>query len=124
MRGRHSSGPILLKGGKMKTLIIDATTEHNEVTCCIRDGQLADILMEDIGRWMPSGSPDIGEIRRRLKENGHFAFPAEEPDFEVEIHPAGSPFGTAIAQIKCWGNDDILERSNATYITLPKEAEK
>ena len=104
-----------------KTLIMDAITYNNEAECCIKERALMDILKEDIRTWKPAWANDVDEIMAALEKNGSYKVTEAGVDiFVANLMPNGSPFGTLMATIQCWGNgEDVLERTNTTYIELP-----
>lgn len=109
-----------------ETLITFANTEDNNTDVRVSGKLLIDCLLEDIISLKPEDAAPAPVIKAWLECTGEYHYPdSETPEYEtfsVTYAPKGSPYGTAMAQIKKWEtDDDILQRCNATYIEMPHE---
>lgn len=106
----------------MKTLIIDAWTEDNDMSLSIQNNPLKETLCS----IMPDtyNLPDFDEIWEELEEKGVFFIGdtdyIEGADFSLK--KTVSIFGTPAIHMKDWTNE-TLTRYNILFIQLPENME-
>lgn len=106
----------------MKTLIIDAWTEDNNMSLSIQNKTLKDAvcsIMPDTYEF-----PDFNEIWKTLDEKGIF-FIGDTDDIEnadFSLKKTTSVFNTPAIHMKDW-TDETLTRYNILFIQLPENME-
>lgn len=107
----------------MRTMYIDARTYNNDTTVSIVAQPFMDCVLETAENVKPEGAAPLAVIKAWLESTGTYIYPPEEADdrtqLEVVLEKGRSPFGTDIAYLKWWEEDDVLERFNITYIEMP-----